>query len=173
MIYDQIYEQHPSYNSRYDAKVAIVRKWAKAIQPNKVLDVGCGRGHYLKDLTKHGYSVVGIEPSKYACDKLEKYTVINTDILGAKPNNYDALYCMDVLEHISHEELHTNLVALAKLAPRALIGVANHSDRWENVELHLIQENVDWWWNTLQNVYKDITLVKEYERFYVFDCRTT
>lgn len=162
-IYDKLYGGR-KYNKKVGYKLDIVKDWLDEFKPKKVLDMGCGRGHYIKHLIN--YKVTGVEASKYLCTK---YGWQSDTILTHK-GKYDALYCMDVLEHISPEELEANLKALSKLAPKALLGIANHKDIWEGVELHLIQEDVDWWKKRIEKHYNNVKTLYEDKRYYIFVC---
>lgn len=160
-IYDDLYRKG-SYNDKENYKLDIVKTWLESIPANSVVDMGCGNGHYIDFLE---YEVIGIEPSKFLCNK---HGWVNADILSYK-GRADALYCMDVLEHIEPLEVDANLQALSKIAPRALLGIANHSDIQKGVELHLIQEDSDWWEKKLNKYYKKVTKTYESPRYFVFE----
>jgi len=165
-IYSKVFSSNANYNGLEDTKIELVDKWIKNNKFKTILDVGCGRGHYLKNLK---YKITGIEPSKYLCDNdLKGLKVINSDILSYK-EKYEGLYCMDVLEHISHEDIHKVVEHLSKLAPKALIGIASHSDKHDNIELHLIIENSNWWMDLLQSYYTEVKLVEDWGNFFVFE----
>lgn len=168
-VYDDLFASDENYNLKSDYKMTMVETWIEQNGLKKILDVGCGRGHYLEFLKR--FDVTGLEPSKYLCDHdLKQHKVINSDILGFKTNKkWDGLYCMDVLEHISHAEIDATLEALSKLAPKALLGIANHSDIQNGVELHPIQENAEWWGHLLKKHYKVVNLTYEPPRYFVFE----
>lgn len=167
MIYDQIYAMDRYYNAKSPSKIKIVLDWVN--KNDSILDVGCGRGHYLKELCKRGLRVTGLEPSQYICNKLSSYPVINKGIMEVE-GSWDALYCMDVLEHIEPQEIDKVVAKLASLAPKALIGVANHSDKWRGTQLHLIREEADWWGSLLKKHYPKVKPLHELKNYYVFSC---
>lgn len=162
-IYDKLYKKN-HYNQKVDYKLRIVKDWLEGIVANSVVDMGCGNGHYIKYLLP--YEVVGVEPSKYLC---KKNGWINDNILTYK-GKADALYCMDVLEHIAPNEIDANLAALSRIAPQQLFGIANHSDRQEGVELHLIQEDSHWWEKKLREYYGSVMKTYESLNYMVFEC---
>jgi len=166
MIYDDLYTDE-TYNLPNTFRINKVYEWVKNYK--SILDVGCGQGNYLKHMDDKGLNVSGIELSQEACSKLKGYKVVNIDLLHYK-GKYDALYCMDVLEHIEPTEIDDNLKNLASIAPHALLGIANHSDVCRGVELHLIQENAEWWWELLSKYYKKVELSWIEDRFFAFEC---
>lgn len=171
-IYDKLYSSS-KYNDKMDYKIDIVQEWLYSTTNRNILDMGCGKGHYIKHLRDNKYDVTGVEPSKVACSKI-KPPVINTDILGFASTNkkkWEAMYCMDVLEHIPPEEIDATLQALVNLAPVSLYGIANHSDVIDGVELHLIQEDSKWWKAKLSEYYKEVKLTYEPLRYMVFEVK--
>lgn len=166
-IYNETFKDE-RYNPAEPDRIEFVRNWLESShnKPKKILDVGCGRGHYLNAL-RPKYNVTGLEPSN-AADGIEN--VYKADILSAPNLYYNALYCMDVLEHIPPDDLHINLTKLSQMSRKALLGIANHSDVWNGVELHLIQENSEWWEQTLRRYYKQVTILKRGKRYYIFEC---
>lgn len=80
-----------------------------------VLDIGCGTGHMTLELLRYGYNVTSGDLS----GELVKFTrdiitdsgyyanVEILDILNLEPfgNQFDAVICLDVMEHIENDEL--------------------------------------------------------------------
>ena len=162
------YFKDERYNLVNEDRIKLVESWLD--KKDTCLDVGCGRGHYLRYLLKRGYKVHGLEPSQYLIDKdLKGLPVTHGDIDSLK-GKYDALFAMDVLEHIAHEDIDNCLLKLKKHASKFLYGIANHPDIWEGVELHLIQEPASWWLEKLKQHYPKVVLFKEGERFNIFEC---
>ena len=164
VLYNTVFEDE-KYNARVDYKVKIVLDWIAYNNLSTLLDVGCGRGHYIKET-----GATGLEPSSLIAEQL-KGDVINSDIQNLETDRtWEGLYCMDVLEHISYDEIDSCLEKLKTLAPTALYGIANHSDIQKGVELHLIQEEPDWWLEKLRRVYKNVKLTYEPARYMVIEC---
>jgi SAM-dependent methyltransferase len=172
-IYDHLFADK-KYSPKEPEKIKIVQEWLDRNSFEFVLDVGCGRGHYLKTLSP-GVNIAGLEPSKYLCDnQLKGLWIFNTDILGYDGRKWDGLYAMDVLEHILPEEIDANLKKLAGLAPEALYGIANHPDYQpdeigQGIDIHLIQEPSIWWYNKLLKYYDEVQITKESDRFFIFE----
>ena len=175
-IYDTIFATDKNYNAApIKYKLKIVLKWVKKNGFKNLLDVGCGRGHYLELLNKNNVNITGLEPSKNSIDTLKNYQVINDDILGQanKRRKWEALICMDVLEHIEPSKINETVGALASLANHALIGIANHSDVWRGTQLHPIQQDSSWWKALLSRYYDDPGIIYQSKRFFIFDARSS
>lgn len=170
-LYDKMFKDR-FYGREEPYKQGIVLTWAQINDLKKLIDIGCGRGHYIKYLASNGFSVTGLEPSDYLINNdLSLLQPIHSDILGLQTKRtWDGLYCMDVLEHISKKDIRKNLAKLVPLAPKALFGIANHSDIYLDHELHLIQEDAYWWQDLLDKYYKTVTLTYQPLRFMVFEC---
>lgn len=110
--------------------------------PGTFLDYGCGRGQ-LVDLINRGTSghAIGWDP---ATDE-PMPTVLA-----------DWVVTCDVLEHIPRDDIGQVLATIVKIARKGIIAtVANmrdaHHVSGEQVELHLIQEPLEWWIDRLRN----------------------
>lgn len=170
-IYDQIFSTEKNYNGAYGYKLKMVLEWVKRNGFKEILDVGCGRGHYLKMLTENNIKATGLEPSEYIVSTLGGYDVINDDILGEVKSGrkWEGLICMDVLEHIEPEKIDLNLKALSLMSRHAILGIANHSDVWHGVELHLIQQGPSWWDEVLTKHFKILNCRIISKRYFVFE----
>lgn len=167
-IYDKLFAD-PDYNLFNAERYELVKKWLLAGDYQRILDVGCGRGNYLKKLLALGLDVTGAEPSRYLIENdLKNLPVIHAGIVSIK-GEWDALFCMDVLEHLPRGEIGDNLKHLSRLAPHGLLGIANHDDEWGGQELHLIQEDSKWWREMLQEHFKSMELVEDTPRFFCFE----
>jgi cyclopropane fatty-acyl-phospholipid synthase-like methyltransferase len=77
----------------------------------KILDIGCGTGHFLYYLEKKGYTdFLGIDISPQQIDFCRKNVTKSVEqadafeFLTEKKNTYDAIVANDLLEHIPKEE---------------------------------------------------------------------
>jgi 2-polyprenyl-6-hydroxyphenyl methylase/3-demethylubiquinone-9 3-methyltransferase len=72
-------------------------------RPKRIYEIGCGAGHTITYLKKHGFNVTGIDPSLYSRAWSEQlgFPLVNEffsrDLLNDAP---DFIYCNDVFEHI-------------------------------------------------------------------------
>ena len=78
----------------------------------KILDIGCGAGHFLYYLKKKGYiHYLGIDSSQSQIDFCKQNVTSNVeladafDFLKATENEFDAISMNDVLEHIPKEHV--------------------------------------------------------------------
>jgi 2-polyprenyl-3-methyl-5-hydroxy-6-metoxy-1,4-benzoquinol methylase len=93
---------------RYDE---LLSTFAQYRHLNKILDVGCGSGHFLVSASEHGWEVYGSEFSESLYD-LCKSKQINMTLGSLDPEEYesgsfDVLTSFEVIEHINNplEEL--------------------------------------------------------------------
>ena len=74
-------------------------------EKGKILDIGCGYGHFIELMRDYGWSVQGIEPSSKTidCAKKKGLNVIETTIDDASFSDslFDAVTMFYVLEHLS------------------------------------------------------------------------
>ncbi len=83
--------------------------------PNEsnVLDVGCGTGDLLNWLSTQptinpvgvDLSTTQVEAAKKALPNLEIHNADGLEFLKSRPNQFSAIFCMDVLEHIPGHDL--------------------------------------------------------------------
>ena len=173
-IYDDAYTAIDNYNYHNVVKDIYVDVYAAYVN-GKILDAGCGEGIHLKRMISSGHDAFGIELSTVCCDKyLQDIPHKNIDILSyaREGHSFDGLICMDVLEHIPPENINETLMALSKLSNSAFLGIANHSDIINGVELHLIREDKNWWNKILHKYYKNVHFLTEQfdGKFYYFYC---
>lgn len=160
-MYSYLLNEVPEYNQPDTERQNFVRSWALSHDFKIMLDVGCGKGHYIKALKE--FDIDGLDPYS------EIKGIIKKSIVDFRPDRkYDAFYCVDVLEHIEEKDLAENLKALSTFAPVGLLGIANHSDIWDGVELHPIQQNAEWWTEALSPYFK-VKLLQNGTRYFIFE----
>lgn len=172
-VYNEIYTKNKAYNHNVMYKYVEVQKFANTIK-GKILDAGCGEGWTAKKLRSEGFDLFGIEISDICCNKfLQDLPHECTDIISyaKKDIKYDGLICFDVLEHISYMQIEETIKSLSLMAPKALLGIANHSDIQFGYELHLIQQNEKYWEKLLSKYYSSIKYIGCLGgNFYLFEC---
>jgi len=177
-VYDRIYQNAEGYNKFDSRKNLYVDVYARSID-GPVLDAGCGEGIHLKRLIAAQVDAFGIDLSEVCCQKfLAGIPHRNEDIIAHAQGDarYSGAICMDVLEHIPPDLLEATLEALATLSPSVLLGIANHSDFQEGVELHPIQEDSSWWLDRLGAHFSRCELIQEFQypggepRFFLIEC---
>lgn len=171
--YNEIYSKECTYGrlANWEDKDPHVLKYFQSGNFKRVLDAGCGRGHHLKLLQSNGFEVFGIDVSDVCCNKyLAQYPHKCEDIVSyaEEGEQYDAILCTDVLEHISLNNLDATLEALTKLAPNALLGIANHRSRHLGIECHLIIKDEKWWLKKLCSHYDRVELYHKLSKLFFF-----
>ena len=112
-----------------------------ALLPLRVLDAGCGKGHFSRRLTEFGHHVDGIDTSEHAVGECRRLAV-GTDTYAVSslrswrpPYLYDVVICVDVLFHIMQDEEWEaslrNLASLVRLGGRLV--VADHETEQDRV----------------------------------------
>jgi 2-polyprenyl-3-methyl-5-hydroxy-6-metoxy-1,4-benzoquinol methylase len=177
--YNNLYS-HSNYND--PALTDNDTKWLviKTLLPstfNTAVDLGCGRGFYLKKLLELGKSSIGVEFSESCCKKylsrLPHVCESVTSFCNTK-KEYDLAICIDVLEHIPEDQIDETLKSIKAISKCAIFGIANHSDILDGIEVHLIQENKDWWVSKISEHYRQIISADVShiygDRFFIFKC---
>jgi SAM-dependent methyltransferase len=89
------------------AKQQISNMFLLDLQPGKLLDVGCGSGHFLHRMYKLGWSATGLDFDAKAIEYAKaqygsQLTVLATDLAGAKfaGNSFNAVTMNHVIEHV-------------------------------------------------------------------------
>lgn len=151
-IYDEVYNKVERYDLMIEYKQELVKQHLEpSLTTSKIIDIGCGKGHYARNIMSWGYEdYLGVEFSTACSQKfLQDVPHVNEDFLEygktITENEYDVALCMDVVEHLPHNLINDFVGNIANAAPKAIIGVANHSDVFLGKELHLIQEGEPWW----------------------------
>src|ERR1044072_467507 len=94
----------------------------------KVLDVGCGNGVISRHLGQFGYEVLGIDISQKTIDvarsknKLPnvRFEAVSAEALTAQGQQYDAVICSEVLEHLHQPGLLLHTI-YASLKPEGVL----------------------------------------------------
>lgn len=92
------------------ANLDLILKRKKAIE--KILDVGCGYGQFLKICEKHGFETFGIDASEFALKKAKKRTQAKLFCLNVSKTHwpfgdesFDVVTAFDLVEHLPSDDL--------------------------------------------------------------------
>lgn len=104
-IYDQDEEKHYQQDSTVYAgtyRIDLVRRF---LSSGKLLDIGCGMGHFLQQANAAGFVCIGQEISRFAARYVEQHLGIRAicgDIfrVDLPASTFDAITLFDVLEHV-------------------------------------------------------------------------
>jgi len=145
-IYDHVYLTNPKYDEQYAVKINFILKELFYLSNNtKIIDIGCGKGHYLRALSNKGFNnLLGLELSEECCrEHLNLLPHINANFIDynilIKDKEFDLALCRDMLEHIPLDNIDSVIENIDRISNFSLLGIANHSDVFDGVELHLIQ----------------------------------
>jgi ubiquinone/menaquinone biosynthesis C-methylase UbiE len=80
----------------------IIRDWVAPVPGDRILDVGCGKGHLVKALSQLGIDAVGIDLNPNAADvavvpRVRTMSATNLDFEDA---SFDAVVSFHAIEHI-------------------------------------------------------------------------
>lgn len=128
---DQFYDQN-FYGANLDEGLRMSRWLAplivKVFNPQSVMDIGCGCGHYLDALAKCGVSkLIGLEGSAYAVRNAIHTSVCYWDLRQPLSSDtlkdYELAICIEVAEHLEPEYSDTLVDTLCH-AKRVLMTAA-------------------------------------------------
>jgi len=126
------YTRHSSHAGSHDSasfdrvRAHYLRGWLPDDRDVPVLDLGCGNGQLLAFLQRAGLrKVVGVDHSPEQADRSRRAApgaeiVLGdgSELLRARPGYFGAIFCIDVLEHLTRDELFESLrLIVAALRP--------------------------------------------------------
>lgn len=146
-------EHHPHYGPaipaqswvpapRYLMRRDVILGIARSLDPGRFLEVGCGAGALLDDLTRLGFTTVGVDQSVSALRIASTLLAGNPAARlswscdGLDPASFDQLAAFEVLEHI--EDDHGALADWSRyLKPGGtlLVSVPAHPARWNPADV--------------------------------------
>lgn len=108
-------EISPVYNTRYNVSplegiLEYLTFLADTFNPAKILEIGCGTGHWLNELSKYNGLLYGGDYSigmlKQAAGSNPALNLINTDAnnLPFKQNNFDLIICINAIHHFKDKK---------------------------------------------------------------------
>ena len=124
-------------------------------EPKKVLDVGCGVGHFVKAFREYKIEAYGTDLSPYAIEEshsdIKKYLKIeNCTMLGHHRNYYkdfDLVMCIDLMEHLNLKEIDLTIEGLISITNKhLLLSICMFGDpNFELDETHITKKTREWW----------------------------
>lgn len=102
-VYDRRYER-----SDYSTILRLLLDFVRG--GKRLLEIGCGTGQWLSELTKAGYDVVGLDPSRNMLKTATEKSRQPELILGCAESvpfgtsTIDRLFCINALHHFSQKE---------------------------------------------------------------------
>lgn len=102
---DSLADHH--FESFYAAPARIKARWlASHCPPGRLLEVGCGMGHFLEAVRERGYQVTGMEPHARRSEHVRKTLGIKVEQAflyqhKLPPGTFDVVYHCDLLSHFA------------------------------------------------------------------------
>ena len=111
----------------------------------KLLDWGCGTGHFLNFMRQRGWGVCGIEPSARATSyAVNNFGIRIFNIL--RRNEFDAVTLLNVLEHVREpEELINTICSTMKKNGVLIVRVPNDFSELQSAAKRSRGKNKQWW----------------------------
>jgi ubiquinone/menaquinone biosynthesis C-methylase UbiE len=102
------------YDRRYneisfDGTERVLLSFIGSKSANKVLEVGCGTGHWLAFLESHGYSVSGMDPSPQMLKQAKDHVTSgdlkqgHADKIPWEDDSFDQLFCINAVHHFEEK----------------------------------------------------------------------
>lgn len=107
--YDKYWKERGNKHSDFGYKWPAIRKLIPTNFKGSILDIGCGTGEVLGEITKLNpkTKIIGVDVSKYAIKTASKklpnskfYLAKDGEKLPIKDGSIDFIICLDVIEHI-------------------------------------------------------------------------
>ena len=146
-------EYWSKFAGRFEPKhMEQVLAWIDHLNSKKVLDCGCGLGHYMKAFEDCGVEADGFDISEEAI-KLCPYNSIKPRIrLGSitgipYKETYDFVLCYDLLEHLTEEEILAALSELRRVSSKyILFSICFSNDiNFLKDPTHITSKYREWW----------------------------
>lgn len=176
-IYDKLFRTE-AYNIAPDTEYRYVKALEfidKVYQNNSTIaDISSGRGIFLKLLENK------FDKENLAFTDIKKFAISDIKFIPLDLNNldsrlsfnykFDIITVLDVLEHLSKNEIDNILKFLSEMCSYAYFTIANHSDIQSGVEVHTIQENNFYWNKIIRKYFNIISYETHYNgRLYLYE----
>lgn len=143
--YNETFYRYIEQGSLNSAR-AIIPVVHKLLQPNSILDVGCGRGAWLSEWKRLGVEVSGIDgdyvdKTNLLIDRAEfhAHDLSKSFNLGRK---FSIAECLEVAEHLPETSADTLIKSLCSQADVILFSAAPPGQGGEN---HINEQPYDYW----------------------------
>ena len=143
------YSREDPYLFRYQWAIAYLLS-PQCDKVQSACDIGAGRGVFLRHL-KSAMPKIEITAADLKdfhgqdCRHIDVDLNQQSDAELLAEQCFDFVSCLDVLEHLHPECVPSTILAISRACKWAAFTVANHSDKQNDVELHLTQEGLEWW----------------------------
>ena len=144
--YDQRYSGEAS-----DAKEEALRNLAHALNASRVLEVGCGTGHWLECLAPVAPLLYGLDPSRGMLGEAQKHEIPASFVRGyaralpLRSEALDLLFCVNAIHHFADQQAFVS-EAFRVLQPggcMAVLGGDPHGQRGSWYVYHYFEDAYD------------------------------
>jgi len=154
LLYERYHSRHTSQHSGLDARALqsseaqhFQREWGPILQDldrnAHLLDVGCGNGSLIRALKHMGFQhTYGIDVSEEQIQIARQSGIVEVEkadaikFLNDRSGQFDAVFCMDLVEHLTKSELvELLLMVLKALKPkgRLYLRTPNMDSPWPHL----------------------------------------
>ncbi|MEM8866225.1 MAG: methyltransferase domain-containing protein, partial [Planctomycetota bacterium] len=154
MNYQDLYNEYWRREDRqgehsFQSVESVADEIQQCVGIGKVLDVGCGNGHLVRQLNLRGFDATGIDVSDVAVEVANaaspgRFQVGSILDLPFEDNTFDCVVSTDCFEHLDEEDVPKALAELRRVSRDTLYLrialAADRDNRW-----HLTIQNREWW----------------------------
>jgi hypothetical protein len=163
-LYEHCHSQHADYN--VNVGVELMKFLDKRIHGQTILEFGAGNGDLCRRLETWGNKVTAIEIAANAFERIRCSHKLQDTAIGLcfLQERYDLFVSIDVLEHLTDNDIRITLREAARLCDTILLAVSTRPSgllgpRGEN--LHLTVKPIDWWLDQVRT-YFDVSVAPGY-----------
>jgi 2-polyprenyl-3-methyl-5-hydroxy-6-metoxy-1,4-benzoquinol methylase len=153
--YEEIY-RHTNYGIRTITPHRMVLQTIPKLvnhEVQTVLEIGCGRGILLKSFELHGFNVIGTEiVGDLICHELAPYLTYPysiVDLPRIESETIDFVLSVDVLDHISHDEVLRGIQESWRIASKGMCILVNGESESPHQTVRL---DSSWWREKIESV---------------------
>ncbi|QDV72614.1 methyltransferase domain-containing protein [Botrimarina mediterranea] len=127
----------------------VAQEVQRCVGLGKVLDVGCGHGHLVRNLNTRGCDAWGVDVSNVAVDAANetcpgRFRVGDILALPYEDNSFDCVISTDCFEHLLEKDVQPALAELHRVSRGSVyLRIALTADR--DNKWHLTIQNREWW----------------------------
>jgi 2-polyprenyl-3-methyl-5-hydroxy-6-metoxy-1,4-benzoquinol methylase len=147
-LYNFCHAEHAGYN--VNEGLSLYRQLGVVIEGESILEFGAGNGELSVCMQSQGNDVTAIEVSQVAFDRIAIRQKIRGDCmtLAGLQRRFDRFVSVDVLEHLTENDIRIVVREAARLAGSVFVSVSTRlsgllGPNGEN--LHLTVRSVEWW----------------------------
>jgi len=146
-------EYWSKFSGRLEPKHQLqVQQWLEFYVPKKVLEVGCGLGHYMFAFEDHGIDVKGFDISAEAIEKcpynsIKQHLKVGSVTKIPYSEKFDFVLCYDVMEHIALPDIEPAFEEIKRVSSKyVLFGITFiNNPNYSQDPTHKSGKFREWW----------------------------